>query len=267
MSGLDLGQARVAFRDRPAVDVMDLALRFVTVHRRTYALLSLAVLVPLAVIALGAVRLVGWPLAWLVVVPLSMLAQLPFTVAASRLVFEERASTRTVLRLAAAETPRFLVGLAVTTLFVALASSLLVFPGFFVATLTLFLGEVMVLERSTLGGAFGRAQRVASSAMGDAIFGVVALGATLVASVAIADIGGRLIVSELLQFKAPEPVWVEYGSTLGVLGLFAQVPYAATARFFLYLNVRTRTEGWDIQTRFAAIAERARTNADDARAA
>jgi hypothetical protein len=42
-----------------------------------------------------------------------------------------------------------------------------------------------------------------------------------------------------------------------MLGLFAQVPYLATARFFLYLNVRTRAEGWDIQTRFAAIAARA----------
>ena len=31
----------------------------------------------------------------------------------------------------------------------------------------------------------------------------------------------------------------------------------ATARFFLYLNVRTRAEGWDIQTRFAALAARA----------
>ena len=30
----------------------------------------------------------------------------------------------------------------------------------------------------------------------------------------------------------------------------------ATARFFLYLNVRTRTEGWDIQTRFAQLAMR-----------
>ena len=30
----------------------------------------------------------------------------------------------------------------------------------------------------------------------------------------------------------------------------------ATTRFFVYLDVRTRAEGWDIQTRFAALARR-----------
>ncbi|CAN5747553.1 hypothetical protein BH11MYX4_BH11MYX4_30880 [soil metagenome] len=34
------------------------------------------------------------------------------------------------------------------------------------------------------------------------------------------------------------------------------IPYVATARFFIYLNVRTRVEGWDVQTRFAALAAR-----------
>jgi hypothetical protein len=35
------------------------------------------------------------------------------------------------------------------------------------------------------------------------------------------------------------------------------IPYVATARFLAYLDLRTRSEGWDIQTRFAAIALRA----------
>ena len=40
------------------------------------------------------------------------------------------------------------------------------------------------------------------------------------------------------------------------------VPFAATCRFLLYINARTRTEGWDVQTRFAAIAARAREESD-----
>ena len=62
-------------------------------------------------------------------------------------------------------------------------------------------------------------------------------------------------------------MWTEGGGVLATLGLFAAVPYLATARFFLYLNVRTRAEGWDIQTRFAAIAARADEDAKASEAA
>jgi hypothetical protein len=51
-------------------------------------------------------------------------------------------------------------------------------------------------------------------------------------------------------------LWSSGWSTLAAFGLFAQVPYVATARFFLYLNTRTGAEGWDIQTRFAGLAAR-----------
>ena len=47
----------------------------------------------------------------------------------------------------------------------------------------------------------------------------------------------------------------------------AFVPYAATVKFLLYLNVRTRAEGWDVQTRFAALARRAEADAEAREAA
>jgi len=69
-------------------------------------------------------------------------------------------------------------------------------------------------------------------------------------------VGGRAFIGELLQFRPPAPAWTAGGSVLAILGFFAIIPYVTTARFFTYLNMRTRTEGWDIQTRFAAIAAR-----------
>lgn len=52
-------------------------------------------------------------------------------------------------------------------------------------------------------------------------------------------------------------MFVDGGSALALLGWWLSVPFVATARFFVYLDIRTRSEGWDIQTRFAGIAARA----------
>lgn len=75
------------------------------------------------------------------------------------------------------------------------------------------------------------------------------------------------MLAELFQFQPPASMFTQGGSVLAVLGWFAIIPYAATARFFVYLNVRTRVEGWDVQTRFAALAMRAETDALEARRA
>jgi hypothetical protein len=79
-----------------------------------------------------------------------------------------------------------------------------------------------------------------------------------------ADGGGRALIAALLEAKAPEAMWTEGWSVLSLLGFWLFVPYVATARFFVYLDVRTKTEGWDIQTRFVALAARPLTDARSA---
>jgi hypothetical protein len=256
-AGLDLVQARVAFRDRPLADVLDLALRFVVVHGRSYAKVVLGAVVPLAALSLLAGWKLGWTAAWAVSLPLAIVAEVPFTVLASRLVFQEHVRARDVLHAALRDGPRVVVVRALAAALIALGMTGLVVPGFWLATIFLFLGEVMLLERASVGQVFGRSQRVASSAVSEVLLGVLVLGLVPIGSVLLADIAGRTILGELLLFRPPRPFWTEGGGVLATLGLFAQVPYLATARFFLYLNVRTRAEGWDIQTRFAAVAARA----------
>ena len=73
----------------------------------------------------------------------------------------------------------------------------------------------------------------------------------------LADVAGREILKSVLEMKPPPSMFREGGSWLALLGWWATLPLLQTARFFVYLDVRTRTEGWDIQTRFAAIAARA----------
>jgi hypothetical protein len=256
-AGLDLLRARVAFRERSISDVLDFALRFVVVHGRVYTKVALASVIPLAAVSLAAGLTLGWTTTWLIAIPLAIACEIPFTVLASRLVFEDQVRTRDVLRAAIRDGARVAFVRALGAALVVIGLSALIVPGIWLATIFLFLGEVMLLERSSMLQAFGRAQRVASSAASEVVVAMLVLALVPAGAVLLADIAGRAVIGELLQFRPPRPLWTEGGGALATLGLFAQVPYLATARFFLYLNVRTRAEGWDIQTRFAAIAARA----------
>lgn len=257
MSGLDVLRARVTFRERSLLDVLDLALRFSMVHVGDFAKLGLVVLAPSLGVTLLVGRTQGWPAAWLLAVLITLGADVPFTLLASRLVFEDDVRVRDVLRESLRTVPRILV-LRVTWLLGLLGMALFfLVPAVWFAAITLFASEALVLERASIGHAFVRSYRVASGSVGDAIAAVVVFALTITAFVFVVDIGGRMAISDLLQFRAPAPVWTDGGSVLAFIGWFAVLPYVTTARFFVYLNLRTRAEGWDIQTRFAAIAARA----------
>lgn len=254
---LDVMRARVAFRDRAFMDVMDLALRFVIVHIWLYAKVASMVLLPCALLTLAAGTVWGSVGTWLIAVFLSFIAQVPFTVLASRLVFQEHVSARAVVGSAARDVPRILVMRTVWSLLIALSGVAMLIGSAYVGAVLLYVDEVMILERARIVQALGRSQRIASGSLGEAFLGVLMVLAVPAAAVLLTDVGGRAFIGDLLQFRAPPPLWDDASSILAVLGWFAIIPYVTTARFFAYLNTRTRAEGWDIQTRFAALAARA----------
>jgi hypothetical protein len=253
---MNLREARVAFRDRTLADVLDLAVRFLAVHAKAYAKVALFTLGPGCVLSLLCGAYLGWTRAWLVAVPLAVFAEAPFTILASQLVFEDSVRARDVLRASLTAAPRVLVARVIGLLMIAAGLGCFFVPGIGLAAMTLFVSETMLLERAGMMTAFGRAQRVAGNAMGDVVLAILVIAFVPPLAVLITDFGGRTLLGEVLQFRPPRAVWTEGGSALGTLGLFLQVPFLATARFFLYLNVRTRTEGWDIQTRFARLMVR-----------
>jgi hypothetical protein len=262
-SGLDIARARVAFRDRSLSDVLDLALRFVAVKGRSYAKVALLTVVPLAILSIVAGHVIGWAWAWAASVPLAIVAEIPFTVLASRLVFQDEVLARDVVAAALRDAPRVILVKACTLALVAVGLFVLLVPGLWLMAASFFVPEVTLLERARIGPAFGRSQRIAESAVSDVLLGSILLALLPVALVFLSDVAGRAAIGELLLFEPPRPVWATGGGVLATIGLFVGAPYAATARFFLYLNVRTRTEGWDIQTRFAAIAARTDPKAGD----
>jgi hypothetical protein len=252
---MDLSRTRIVLRERAAVDILDLAVRFVVVHARVYARTSLA-LIPFVVGSVLVSRTLGWPVAWGVSIFTATFAAAPFTLLASRLVFEDEVVARVAVKDALLAAPRLFLLRLVTFFAGALGLVVLIHPGIWVLSVTFFVVEIAALERAKPGAALARSLQMFRRESGEVVLGLFLLAALHVAAVLSADIGGRAFVSALLESRAPEPIWAEGGSVLGLIGFWLFVPYAATARFFVYLDVRTRSEGWDIQTRFVALAAR-----------
>jgi hypothetical protein len=122
----------------------------------------------------------------------------------------------------------------------------------------LFVVEAIVLERAGFRVALKRAARIAGARFGAALGAMVLLLVARVAATVLGDAGGREVLSQVLQIDPPRSLFDAGGSWMALAGFWLGLPLASTARFFVYLDVRTRTEGWDIQTRFAALAAGAR---------
>jgi hypothetical protein len=251
---MDLMRAHVALRERPLLDVLDLAVRFCAAHAGTYGRLSLAVIVP----AFGACWLVarfgGWTLGWAMALLIGAFADVPFVALASRLVFEDKVRARDAIATAVRALPRLLVVRGAQLLAIVASGVMLGLAWLWGGTVTLFVVEVIVLEHAGVKPALARASRIANARFGAAFATMLLLLVAPIAFALVADVAGREVLQSLLQVKPPPPVLHAGGSGLALLGWWASVPFLATARFFVYLDIRTRTEGWDIQTRFAAIA-------------
>jgi hypothetical protein len=260
---LDVVHARVAFRDRSLLDVLDLALRFIVAHWRAFGLTFLFDVVPAFAAAVAIASAAGPTAGWLAAIVIGSFAQAPFTVLASRLVFQDEVRARDALGGAASELGR-LLGVRILWSLIALAGSFVIIGPIWAGSAFLFVDEVLILERARIGQAFGRANRVNAGAFGDALHAFLLLLVVQAIAIALGEIGGRILLAEILQFRPPASLFDEGWSVLSFGGWFLALPFVATARFFIYLNARTRTEGWDIQTRFAAIAARAAAEAKEA---
>jgi hypothetical protein len=253
---MDLMRARVMLRERSLLDVFDLAVRFCVVHARDYAKMSLAVLVPGFLVSLGAAHLGGYALAWPISIAVSTFATAPFVALASRLVFADSVGTREALGLSLRAIPTLIVVRLLQLLILSASMLMALLPWIWLGSILLFVVEVVVLEQASIGTSFGRAQRIASSHMGTATVAMLLLLVAPAAAALLADAAGREVLQTVLEIKAPPSMWHAGGNWLALAGFWGTLPLLTTARFFVYLDIRTRTEGWDIQTRFAGIAAR-----------
>jgi hypothetical protein len=254
---MDISRTRVVLRERAIIDVLDLGFRFIAEHWAVYAKVS-ALVLPFFFGATWAIAWASGPtLAWTFAIFASAFVATPFTLLASRLVFEDEVRLRDVWGQSFRAAPKLFVLRMATFLIGAFGLAFFVIPGIWVFTMMLFVVEVLVLERAGIGLCVRRCSRIVRRESGQAVLATILLTLMHALAVVMADIAGRLIVAALLESHAPESMWEVGWSPLAIFGFWLFVPYAATARFFVYLDIRTRSEGWDIQTRFVAIATRA----------
>lgn len=253
---MNLHQSRILLRPRKLAETFDLALRWCwSAGGSLYLKLSIALLLP-AVFACYALRVFAeleWLQVWLVAIVLAMFLQGPFTVAASRLMFEPEVTARSVLAHFAKRSGAYLFAWIATRV-LQLIGLLTVLGWPFTWAYSAFMYEAILLEGH--GGVAG-VRRGGGFASGQ-VPNIVTMGiGLLVAHVVIviaADQVGYVLLDFTLQVGRPFDALFEHGGSLmALVGFFAAVPYLVSVRFLQYIDARTRRDGWDLQASFVGL--------------
>jgi len=251
-------QTKVALRERTLAEVFDLAFRFAIVRggRRYLQLWLISCAPPL--LACIWLRSTGadWLAVWAAAVAGFVVAQVPFTLAASRLLLADALSLKDVVKGWLPRIPGQLFLHALSLLLLGI-SAVVIVPVPIVAARFVYLPEISLLEGSGLWRAYERGARIAKSRMAHAIETSFLLLAVWAAFIAGAEATGNALLVDLLSFPPLTDTLGNGGSWFALFGFFAAVPFIATARFLSYIDGRTRREAWDVQLRFTELAKHA----------
>jgi hypothetical protein len=262
--------ARVVLRPRSLGETQDLALLYLRTHARDFLPLTLTLTaLGLLPAILGAALLEldwGWRAA-LTIVASAVLERAMLIFAGQHLfgtVLSVKAALAPVARRLPLELLRALWS-AVPMAMILIAGDdenvllglgvLLLMLSPVIAAPALFAPEVRYLEGLSGHRARVRARALVAFGYGRALGGLLFAGLIRLLFVAGAYFLGAFALGFALQLEHVETVVWEWGSLLGYL---VAGGFLAMARLLEYVDARTRREGWDIQVRFAALAERAR---------
>ena len=250
---MNLTEARIVLRPRGLLESIDLTFRFIwTLGRRLYTHLWLVLMLPACALLCIAALVAEWPpwLVWFLAWALGGLLQGAFSLGASRLLFAENVTRKETLEAFRSKLPSYIGA--------RLLSWLYVVP--FLLSRTVFVPEVVYLEGAGSREALARSARAVAWQSGTAMEARFVLAISAVAFVCVFEMLGQAFVGTLLQLGQPVGAlfsddWI---SGYALFGYFASIPFTATARFLLYINLRTVTDGWDVQVRFLALAAAAK---------
>jgi len=246
---------RIVLRPRGPLEVFDLGLRMVGTSGRPVLALAAATVLPVW----APLSFLAWwrpELGWLVVSVALLLGvplQLPFTLLGGQLLFRDQVSVREVLGAWRGLLAPSLAAWVLYTLALGVGLALCGWGVLFTVVPALYLAETTMLERVSVERALRRSSRLASAHPGAA--GAGALGwVGLVAWFAlVGELGMQALLGTVLQLGAPFGTALDGAVTPGLLlGVLAAQPAVAIYRLLLYVDVRTRVEGWDLQVRLRA---------------
>lgn len=255
---MNLSQAAIVLRERKALEIADLSLRFVrALAPMIYVRLGAWVLVPAYALclALRYVWKIEWGYVWLAAYVLCIVTQGPFTILSGKLLFSDRPTTREVIKEALRRLPVYAT-LIVLRAAVFVASSVTLIGPFVVWVYGAYLHEVVLLESAGLRTAFGRSRRFVRGRSGPAIEMLLLITSTFAIFITLAELFGRALLEYVMQIDRPfETLAENNGSVFALAGAFLAVPLVSTLRFLFYVNERTVRDGWDVQVRFLGIRD------------
>lgn len=245
----------VVLRPRSPFEVFDLTLLYVRRHAGGFVRLGAVLVLP--------VWLVTSLLAWLtdgspfvLVLPLLALpfVKAPFTLLGGHLLFSRDLGVGGALK--ALFDARLWGALFATGVMGGLFA--LVTFGFgllFWMPMTAFVPESVLLERVSVGRSITRSRALGAGNLGDALLATVSAFWLTIWGGAVGEMGGQLIVAQGLQLGQPFGAVTDLQVTPYLLfGVLAVQPLHALYRLLLYIDVRTRVEGWDLQVAFRSAA-------------
>lgn len=251
-----LDHANIVLRPRSPSSVADLAIRYVfDLAPRSIAGLSMIVLLPGAVALLALYYLGGWE--WWLLWPLAgayvTLAQGVFTVAFGRLLFELRPERRSMLSAYRGRMASHLWSAFWTRTLIA-ASIPLMGLGFYWWARYAFVHEAVLLEGMNGKNAASRAAVLAKNSSSDVV-SLLFLTCCFHLGAAFAfEVLCRGVIEWLLMLPPlAEPVEQVGGSPFSLFGFLAATPFVAAMRFLMYIDGRTKHDGWDVQVLFMRI--------------
>ncbi len=257
---MNLNASTIVLRPRTLAEILDLACRLsVTVASGLYARLAALLLLPVfaGCMALHYALDVHWVIVWIVAMAAGCVVQGVFTVAVGRLLFSEELGAWQVLRLFGRRLGSYLAMHAVRTSLLALSALPFGLGLPFAWPRLVFTHEASLLEGAGAIEAIRRSDRFISG-RGASVFAV--LLALLLAQLAIVVTTEALchgLVADVLQLGKPfGALFEDGGSPYALAGFLLSIPYVSTVRFLDYIDARTRSDGWDIQLKFMAIAAR-----------
>lgn len=245
----------VVLRPRSPFEVFDLTLLYLRQHVGSLGRLFAVLVLPTWL----ASSLLAWlsdgsPLVLLLPLLLVPFLKGPFTVLGGHLLFSRDLGARGAL--SALFDGRFWGALFATG---AIGGLIAVFTlGFGLALwmpMTVFVPESVLLERVSVGRSLTRSRALAAGHVGNAAIAALSAAWLTFWGAAVAEMGGQLIVAQGLQLGEPfGSAWNGEVTPYLLFGVIAAQPLHALYRLLLYIDVRTRVEGWDLQVAFRSAA-------------
>jgi hypothetical protein len=251
-----LDALQLEIRPRTAGQTLSIAARML--QHRPGPIVGAWVFCGLLVLGLASLQLIVWELppwwVWLFTLFITPLFSLPMVSTIGHLVFSPTVSFSAVVRMTSKRLGTFAALFFFNRVLTVAGATALIFPGLLVWHQSWFLAPIVMLEGADLRSSQHRCRRFALGFQGRVIW--------LCFHTALFLIYGSIVIGSLFHLLLTKGIGANiaaiasmtrydwYADIAGLVGFSFAAPLATLVWFFVYLDVRIRKEGWDLELAF-----------------